>query len=143
VPDIQHAIQIAATPERIFELASTPAGLGEWWATDITETPAGPDLGFFNRSTIYKLRPVTMDSPAHAEWRCESGDEWSGTRLAFRIEPAKTGGCQLRFAHAEWRAATDYFTSCNTTWGTLMFRLKAAAEGKRPGPLFTPEGWVA
>jgi hypothetical protein len=31
---------------------------------------------------------------------------------------------------------TEYFTSCNTTWGDLMFRLKSAAEGKSRGPLF-------
>jgi hypothetical protein len=30
----------------------------------------------------------------------------------------------------------DYFSSCNTTWAELMFRLKAAAEGKLRGPLF-------
>jgi hypothetical protein len=30
----------------------------------------------------------------------------------------------------------DYFTSCNTTSGELIFRLKAAAEGKPRGPLF-------
>ena len=42
----------------------------------------------------------------------------------------------LRFTHAGWRAEYDYFLSCNTTWGELMFRLKSAAEGKSCGPLF-------
>jgi hypothetical protein len=42
----------------------------------------------------------------------------------------------LDFFHAQWRSETPYFTSCNTTWGELMFRLKAAAEGKPRGPLF-------
>jgi hypothetical protein len=46
----------------------------------------------------------------------------------------------LRFTHAGWAAATDYFFSCNTTWGALMMRLKAAAEGKSPGPLFVKDG---
>ena len=73
---------------------------------------------------------------------CESGDEWKSTRLSFQIAAAKSGTL-LRFSHAGWRAESEYFTSCNTTWGELMFRLKAAAEGKTPGPLFTREGWVA
>jgi hypothetical protein len=30
---------------------------------------------------------------------------------------------------------TNYFTSCNTTGGRLIFRLKAPAEGLAPGPL--------
>ena len=79
---------------------------------------------------------LTVDqSPSLAEWTCETGDESNGTRLAFRLE-ARGAGALLRFTHANWRAQTEYFTSCNTTWGTLMYRLKAAAEGKSPGPLF-------
>jgi hypothetical protein len=42
----------------------------------------------------------------------------------------------LRFSHADWAQASEFFTSCNTTWGELMYRLKFAAEGKNPGPLF-------
>jgi len=37
-------------------------------------------------------------------------------------------------------AATDYFTSRKTTWGDLMFRLKAAGEGRGTGPLFLRGG---
>jgi hypothetical protein len=29
---------------------------------------------------------------------------------------------------------------CTTTWGELMYRLKAAAEGKKPEPLFSKNG---
>ena len=46
------------------------------------------------------------------------------------------------FTHAGWREATEFFVSCNTTWGELLYRLKAAAEGKTPGPLFGAEGLV-
>jgi len=46
------------------------------------------------------------------------------------------GKTLLRFTHANWQAETDYFVSCTTAWGELMFRIKAAAEGKHPGPLF-------
>jgi hypothetical protein len=140
--DIWHAIQIAADEETIYPLVSTAKGLETWWATDITEPAGAVELGFFNRTTIYRLRPTIRRPPGNAEWVCESGDEWSGTRLSFQIAAAKSGTL-LRFSHAGWRAESEYFTSCNTTWGELMFRLKAAAEGKTPGPLFTREGWVA
>jgi hypothetical protein len=53
----------------------------------------------------------------------------------FELEP-RNGKTLVRFTHAGWAAATEYFVSCNTTWGALMYRLKAAAEGKAPGPLF-------
>jgi hypothetical protein len=137
--DIQHAVQIDARPEAIHPLFASAEGLGKWWATDITEQEGTVDLGFFNRSTIYRLRPGKQNPPAGAEWRCESGDQWNGTYLRFVVEPAKTGSL-LRFTHGGWREPTDYFTMCNTTWGELMYRLKAAAEGKASGPLFSREG---
>jgi len=140
--DIRHAIQIAAAADKIYPLVATAKGLGTWWATDITEPAGAVELGFFNRATIYRLRPTIGQPSAKAEWVCETGDEWRDTRLSFQLEAAKSGTL-LRFSHASWRAESEYFTSCNTTWGELMFRLKAAAEGKNPGPLFTREGWVA
>jgi hypothetical protein len=42
----------------------------------------------------------------------------------------------LRFRHADWKERTEFFVTCNTAWGALMYRLKAAAEGRNPGPLF-------
>lgn len=135
---IQHSIQIAAKPEQIYPLVATAQGFAQWWATDITEAAGVIDLAFFNRATVYRLRPVVAHPPALAEWICESGDEWSGTRISFELEAAKSATV-LRFKHAGWRAETGYFFSCNTTWGELMFRLKNAAEGKSPGPLFSRE----
>ncbi len=135
MPDIQHAIQIAAPPEAIYPLVSTAAGFGQWWAADVTEPDGCVELGFFNRITIYRLRPLAREPGKQAEWLCETGSEWIGTYLRFRLETVKSG-LLLRFTHADWKSETDYFTSCNTTWGELMFRLKAAAEGKSPGPFF-------
>ena len=139
MPDIKHAIQIAATPERVYPLVATADGLGLWWAEDITEPAGAVELGFFNRTTVYRLRLTVEQPPARAEWLCESGDEWRGTSVSFHMEATKTGTL-LRFAHSNWMVETDYFVSCNTTWGELMFRLKAVAEGKTPGPLFSRDG---
>ena len=97
------------------------------------------ELGFFNRQTIYRLHRTRAAAPTEAEWLVTSGKEWKDTRILFRLSATKTGS-QLSFSHADWRNETDYFVSCNTTWGGLMFRLKAAAEGKSPGPLFSKDG---
>ena len=93
-------------------------------------------LDFFKRATVYGLQPVRIAAPRQAHWLCHTGKEWSGTGLLFDLAEQK-GQTLLRFTHAGWQAETDYFISCNTTWGELMFRLKAAAEGKGVGPLFT------
>ena len=140
--DIQHLIQIAATPDQIHPLVATPRGLGQWWATDVVESASGVELGFFNRTTLYRLRLKTDRPPSHTEWVCETGDEWKGTHIVFKLEPTPAGTL-LRFSHAGWQTASDYFITCNTTWGELMFRLRAAAEGKAPGPLFSVAGMGA
>jgi hypothetical protein len=135
LPDIKHAIEIAVKPEAVYPLVATGKGFSQWWAADVTEPDGAVALGFFNRNTVYRLRIKTDKPPSQAEWVCETGDEWNGTRIVFLLE-ARGAGTRVRFTHAGWRSETDYFTSCNTTWGELMYRLKAAAEGKFAGPLF-------
>ncbi|MGA3213705.1 MAG: SRPBCC domain-containing protein [Terriglobales bacterium] len=137
MPDITHSIAINAKILRVFKLISSADGLSRWWAEDVTVISRAPflglafddvvGLGFFNRATIYRLRlvrsiPRRDAKPHELEWACESGKEWSGTRLIFRL--ADDGPrTRVRFTHADWQAATDYFVDCNTTWGALMFRL--------------------
>jgi uncharacterized protein YndB with AHSA1/START domain len=136
MPDIRHLIDIKADPAAVFELASTPEGLAKWWAEDIFDISADScSLGFFNRNTVYTLR---MDSKVPNQkmlWRSVTGQEWEGTRLLFELQD-RGKSTALRFTHADWRSETEYFFMCNTTWGELMFRLAAAAEGKGRGPLF-------
>jgi len=140
MPDIVHRIEVPAAPDTIYPLVSSGRGFAAWWAEDVTDLPEGAvSLGFFKRATVYRLRPETMEKGRRAVWRCETGDEWNGTRIAFELEPRGSGSV-LRFVHGDWKKATDYFTSCNTTWGALMYRLAAAAAGQKPGPLFSAAG---
>ncbi|HEV2521379.1 MAG TPA: hypothetical protein VGT24_03275 [Candidatus Acidoferrales bacterium] len=141
MPDIKHSIQIAAEPRIVHPLVATADGFSRWWAADVTEDQAtgNVELGFFNRATVYGLRSIQIAAPRQAHWLCQTGKEWSGTRLLFDLAEQK-GQTLLRFTHADWQAETDYLVSCNTTWGELMFRLKATAEGKTPGPLFSATG---
>lgn len=136
MPDLQHLIRIAAPAQTVYPLVRTADGLSRWWAQDVEEdTDERVRLGFFNRATVYGLRCVEGGGPLKVTWACESGHEWTGTRLTFELAPT-ADETTVRFTHAAWNAPTDYFHSCNTVWGELMFRLKAEAEGKKPGPLF-------
>ncbi len=135
MPDIHHAIQVAASAQTVTDLVATAAGLQQLWAEDVETAADGRiSLGFFNRATVYLLRLLER-GPDVVSWRCETGEEWQGTELVFSLWPERAG-VLLDFVHAKWAAVTPYFVSCNTTWGELMFRLKGAAEGKSPGPLF-------
>ena len=135
MPDIHHRIQIAAGLDTVMSLVATGPGFEQWWAEDVvTEGDGRVSLGFFNRATIYRLR-LLEGGADRVLWRCESGDEWHETELRFNVR-SEPDSVLLDFLHAKWRNETPYFTSCNTTWGELMFRLKAAAEGRPRGPLF-------
>jgi hypothetical protein len=137
--DIRHSIPVAAKRETVYPLVTTAKGLGQWWAADIAEPDGTVELGFFNRTTSYRLRLEVNEPPARAEWICETGKEWAGTLIMFELQ-AGGPGTILRFMHGGWLSETDYFLSCNTVWGELMFRLKDAAEGKSRGPLFLIDG---
>ena len=139
---IRHSILIDASPERIFPFVSSGRGFKQWWAADVTEDVPRDlvTLGFFNRATVYTLHPARVLEPTLAEWECQSGKEWNGTNLLFDLQLQEEARTLFRFSHLDWHAETEYFVACTTTWGELMFRLKAAAEGKAPGPLFSATG---
>jgi hypothetical protein len=82
---------------------------------------------------------LLIAAPRQAHWLCQSGKEWNGTRLLFNLAEQR-GQTLFRFTHTDWQAETEYFVACTTTWGELMFRIKAVAEEKTPGPLFTGTG---
>ncbi|MGA9967466.1 MAG: hypothetical protein WBQ10_19875, partial [Terriglobales bacterium] len=117
---IRHSISIDASPDRIFPLVSSGHGFSQWWAADVSEdVPRNiVSLGFFDRATVYNLKPVRIVTPTEAEWACQSGEEWNGTVLLFDL-PQKQDRSLLRFSHMDWRAETDYFVACTTTWGHL------------------------
>lgn len=136
---IKHAIVIDALPETVHPLAASGRGFSQWWAASVTERDGDVELSFFGGATVYRLKLGRSAEPREAEWRCLNGQEWQGTRLIFELIP-NNGKTLLRFTHADWKSETDYFVMCTTTWGELMFRLKATAEGKSPGPLFSATG---
>ncbi len=140
MPDIRHSIAIDAAVDRVKPLVTSAEGFSAWWAEDVSRLPASDrvELGFFDRSTVYRLVPKT--DPQNTRWLCETGNEWAGTELVFRLQ-ARGNQTLLDFSHEGWAADSPYFVSCNTVWGHLMFKLKDAAErGGVPRPLFTRSG---
>jgi hypothetical protein len=134
--DIRHLINIERPPDEVFLLVNSGRGFARWWAEDVfDDTGTEVSLGFFARTTIYHLRREEIVSDSRALWKCDTGKEWEGTRLVFELAPSGKNTV-VKFTHQDWQNETEYFRSCNTAWGELMFRLKAAAEGKNRGPLF-------
>ena len=61
-------------------------------------------------------------------WQCLDGPpEWIGTDITFSFarEGAET---VVRFAHRNWREASDAFAQCTTKWGRVLMALKSRVE---------------
>ena len=140
--EIHHLVTISAAPEEVFEAISTEQGFKQWWTADVEITGlegGSAQFGFFERATVYRMRVDTLFPHSEVRWTCETGKEWKGTYIRFELRPVDQGTL-LRFRHSDWQTETDFLRQCNTTWGELMYRLKAVAEGAEPGPLFTLSG---
>lgn len=141
MPDIQHYIEIAGPPERVFDAVATAEGVRNWWTPHVDgDDQVGGALRF------------TFDSGGHADaivrerephrrirWELTSGPdspantEWEGTSLVFEITPA-AGGAVLRFGHIGWNDASDTFAGCNFIWGFFMRSIKSLVETGRGTP---------
>jgi uncharacterized protein YndB with AHSA1/START domain len=138
--DMLHEISIDASPEKVYQAITTSEGLRGWWAADSAADPRVggiAEFGFHNRETVFRMRIEELAPAKRVVWSCiGNDDQWEGTRLTWDIIPDKEGETTLHFGHGGWRSTGDYFASCNSTWGALMYRLKDYVEGKRPGPMW-------
>lgn len=136
MPDMLHEVTINATPDAVYDALTTPEGLSAWWTDDVAVSGEQADFGFGNRTTMFRMRLETLERPSHVVWHCVGDpDEWRDTRLVWHINgdgPITT----VRFAHRNWVSDAGIFAMCNSTWGTLMWRLRDYVEGRNPGPLF-------
>jgi len=48
---------------------------------------------------------------------------------------------EQRLTHGGSRSETEYFMNCNTTWGELIYQLKAAAMENRATRCSLPVSW--
>lgn len=135
--EMHHEIQINASPQRVYDAIATQEGLRGWWTGDSTvEARVGSvaEFGFYDRKFLFRMRIEELTPGKRVVWSCIGDyDEWKGTRLTWDISQ-KDNATILYFVHGNWRSATRFFASCNSTWGMLMYRLKDYAEGKSPGP---------
>ena len=78
-----------------------------------------------------------LDPGKRVIWSCHGDQpEWNSTTLTWDLTPSDRG-TTVRFTQSGWKAVTEMYAICNSTWGELMYRLKNYAEGRNPGPHWT------
>ena len=135
--ELKHQIPIDAAPDKVYAALATPAGLRGWWTADVradTKVGGEAEFGFDRRGMVFRMEIKKLDPGRQVVWCCR-GDhpEWDGTTLTWNMD-READATALRFTHAGWKSMTDFCSTCNSTWGELMFRLKAQVEGRNPGP---------
>ena len=135
-----HQITIEAPPDEVFRALTEQDGLRRWWTSDSEAVPiegSTSTFGFFERSTVFRMKINNLESPTFLKWTCVEGpSEWKDTELEFRLESTPGGHTVLTFRHYNWKSTEGFFSMCNTTWGHLMYTLKDYVELGASLPLF-------
>jgi uncharacterized protein YndB with AHSA1/START domain len=135
--DLRHQITISASADKVYTALATQAGLRGWWTADAVadeKTGGKAEFGFGKRETIFRMKIVELLPGKRVVWTCHGDNpEWNGTTLTWDIA-SESGVTVLRFTQSGWKAMTEMYAICNSSWGELMHRLKAYAEGQNPGP---------
>jgi hypothetical protein len=93
-------------------------------------------MKFAAGSTVFRMRVDELTYPQRVTWTCLGEvDEWTNTRLAWELTDVG-GETDVQFTHAGWKSAAGTLPLYNTTWGALLYRLRAHCTGKHFGPLF-------
>ncbi len=132
--DILHRISIAAPPEKVFDIVTTPAGVASWWTEDCTCEPQEGSVSvfkFMGGDVVFNMRIDEFTPGRSVAWTCLGDyDEWNGTTLHWSFEPKADGGTLLGLEHRGWATTEKEYPQCNSSWGYLLHLIKDHAEGK-------------
>jgi len=60
-------------------------------------------------------------------------ESWMGTEVSFQIE-AEEDQTFVRFAHSNWKEASDFMAHCSTKWAVFLLSLKDVLETGKGKP---------
>lgn len=137
-------LTLSAAPDLVFSALATPAGLRRWWTKGAEgSSEVGGRLRLsFGEDHWTEMRIDELDPAREVRWSCvaqhESGfarpDEWVGSSMTFRLEPAPDGGTTLHFAHHGLPALKCY-ELCRRGWDFYVGQsLRALVEDGKGSP---------
>ncbi len=120
--DIYQDFRIKAPLARVFQAASSPAGLEQWWTKRssgemregaIYELWFGPEYDW--RGKVTKLVP-------NSEFELEishAHPDWNGTRVGFHLED-RNGSTIVRFHHLGWPELNEHYRISCHCWAMYL-----------------------
>jgi uncharacterized protein YndB with AHSA1/START domain len=139
--DILHAVEIEASPDKVYEAVSTKEGLASFWTSDCD---ADPEVGSVARFRFpqapvdQRMRVDALEPGKRVAWMAQ-GDFplWEGTSVSWKMEPSEAG-TGLLFRHSGWSDGYPErdWAGVNWVWAQVVARLKGYAESGEPQPFF-------
>jgi len=123
---IKNLFHIDAPKEKVYQSIATIEGLSNWWTTATTgESKVDSVIHFrfgdYGRPDMKVKELIANES---VTWECVAGtDEWLGNTFTFKLDENE-GKTRVRFEHAGWKDANDYYASCSFSWGRYMESLR-------------------
>ena len=136
--EFKHQMPIEASLEKVYSAscdASWPAELVEGGCQRRREGRPKAEFGFDKKAIVFGMKMEKLEPGKTVAWRCHGDQlEWNGTTLTWAWRRMIKA---VRFTHSRWKALTEMYAICSSSWGALMYRLKNYAEGRNPGPHWT------
>jgi uncharacterized protein YndB with AHSA1/START domain len=144
----RRSLVIAARPAAVYEALTTGPGLRGWWNTGCDgafRSGGGIDLHFGPNHK--RLRVEAMQPFSEVQWLCTHShmlvgaefahEEWTGTRMIFRLSRLDGGRTQLDFEHLGLTPALACFELCNEGWDYYLASLGAYAKTGQGTPFIS------
>jgi uncharacterized protein YndB with AHSA1/START domain len=139
---IKHLFHINAPKQKVYDALTTIKGLAGWWTTQTSgDTKRGGLIEFrFGEQFLNKMKVLESTPNELVKWECAGGPaDWIGNKITFQLDD-NDGKTRVRFDHADWKEANDFFASCSFSWGRYMESLRQLCQTGK-GEAFGSEGY--
>ena len=138
---IKNLFHINAPKEKVYTAIATIEGLSNWWTTEITgESKVDGVIQFHFGGGGPDMKVTEMQPDESITWECVGGaEEWKGNIFTFKLDQNE-GKTRVRFEHAGWKEANDFYASCAFSWGRYLESLRQYCQTGN-GEAFGSEGY--
>jgi uncharacterized protein YndB with AHSA1/START domain len=131
--DYENQVHLNASPERVFEIMTTAAEFGAWWAPATGSAAEGGELRItfdgIDDPLLLRVRQATR--PSAVTWEvtaCAFLLDWVGTTLVITLRQDGSGGCDLRFRHEGLTPQLECYEMCRAGWEQYLPSLRDYVE---------------
>ncbi len=128
--EIIHQVGIKSTPQKIYQLLTTDAGLSLWWTHETTGAgEVDSVIEFKFNEVVLQFQVTQLKANEKVVWKHKGTmpESWMGTEIVFQLVETEQQVI-VSFCHKNWKESSDFMAHCNTKWAVFLLSLKYLAE---------------